>query len=117
MLVLDKLNSKPRPGFIKKVVIRKSRVEIITEDGEFHYYMDEAFSPDDELSVFSTRMRNKFLDGRDRHEAQGSPTYKADTIRELQGELLDQGAYSAILFFELERLKKAIDYKPTARKA
>ena len=102
MLVINKIGQ----GDIAKVVLRKSRVEIVMIDGtSVNYYVSEAYDANDELSVFATMMRNKFLDGRDRHQAQGSRVYHADTIFELQGELLDHAAYSAILWNELERLK------------
>ena len=97
---------------VAKVILRQSRVEIHMVDGSRKdYYANDAYDPKDELSEFFTLVRNKFLDGRDRHAAQGSKAYKADTIWELQGELLDKNAYSAILFFELERFKKHLKEK------
>ena len=105
MLIVNKLGSA---GEIKKVVLRKSRTEVHLVDGrELHYYTNEAYNKEDDLSVFATLMRNKFLDGRDRHFAQGSPKYKGDTIWELQGELLDMASYSSVLHTYLSRLKES----------
>ena len=104
MLVVNKLSQ----GEVKKLVLRRSRVEVQLTDGEeLHYYTDEAFNKDDELNRFSTLVRDKFLDGRDRHLAQGSPRYKADTVWELQGELLDMSGYGSVLHASLGRLKKS----------
>ena len=102
MLVINKIGQ----GIIAKVILRKSRIEIVMVDGTSNnYYTNESYDKDDELNIFSTMMRNKFLDGRDRRQAQGARVYHADTIFELQGELLDHAAYSAVLWHELERLK------------
>ena len=103
------INNKIGQGEIKKVVLHRSRVEIQMVDGEeLNFYAKDAIDPKDELSVFATKMRNKFLDGRDKYQAMGSKGYKADTITELQKELLDQAAYGAVLFFDLERLKSEL---------
>lgn len=103
MYVVNKMGPE-----VKKLVLRKSRVEVQLADGtEKHYYVNEAFNKEDDLSVFSTLMRDKFLDGRDRLLAQGLPKYKGDTIWELQGELLDVASYSAIFHADLARLKES----------
>ena len=104
MLVKNKIGQSE----IKSILIHESRVEVRMVDGtERHYYTNDAYDPNDELSMFHTRVRDKFLDGRDRHKAQGSKQYKADTIWELQGELLDMAGYGSVMYGYLNRLKSS----------
>ena len=104
MLVKNKIGQSE----IKEVILHNSRVEIRLKDGtEKHYYPSESYDPKDELSEFNLKTRNKFLDGRDRYKAQGSKRYTADTIWELQGELLDMAGYSSVMYGNLKRLKES----------
>ena len=84
------------------VIVLPSGVIAIPEEVSV---MPKATIKADELSVFADLCRDKWMKGRRKYKNRGQPLYQADTIKEIQSELLDLANYCAVLYWEFERLK------------
>jgi len=62
----------------------------------------------DDLEVFHNLSRYKWLEGRKEYAAQGHLNYDANTVQELQEELLDVSNYCSVLYREIEKVKEVL---------
>jgi len=63
----------------------------------------------DDLEVFHNLSRYKWLEGRKEYTTLGHPIYDANTVQELQEELLDVSNYCSVLYWEIEKIKGKLE--------
>jgi len=59
----------------------------------------------DDIEAFAPLMVVKFNEGRRKYKDKGLATYSANSLEELQSELVDYANYAAKAYFEIERAK------------